>query len=131
MFYDLSGSQIAVINHEVQIHRDQIDECDQYELESQQTHLRYTNQRFEMPVPVVVYADFESAIDEKNKHKPIMLSCLAMSRIPTIQTQLQVFHAPHKDEHDLRFFMDYLIQLQESVKRYLFNELPLEVTPKV
>ena len=131
MFYDLSGSQIAVINHEVQIHRDQIDECDQYELESQQTHLRFTNQRFEMPVPVVVYADFESAIDEKNKHKPIMFSCLAMSRIPTIQTQLQVFHAPHKDEHDLRFFMDYLIQLQESVKRHLFNELPLEVTPKV
>ena len=29
-----------------------------------------------MPAPVVVYADFESAIDDKNKHKPIMLSCL-------------------------------------------------------
>ena len=84
-----------------------------------------------MPVPVVVYADFESAIDEKNKYKPIMLSCLAVSRIPTIQTQLQVFHAPHKEESDLRLFMDYLIQLQESVKRYLFNEMPLEVTPKV
>ena len=41
-----------------------------------------------MPAPVVVYADFESAIDEKSKHKPIMLFCLAMSRIPTIQTQL-------------------------------------------
>ena len=27
--------------------------------------------------------------------------------------------------------MDYLIQLQESVKRYLLNEMPLEVTPKV
>ena len=27
--------------------------------------------------------------------------------------------------------MDYLIQLQESVKRHLFNEMPLEVTPKV
>ena len=34
--------------------------------------------------PVVVYADFESAIDDKNRHKPIMLSCFAVSRIPAI-----------------------------------------------
>ena len=81
-----------------------------------------------MPAPVVVYANFESAIDEKNKH--LMLSCLAVSQIPTIHTQLQVFHAPHKDEGDLRPFMDYLIQLQESVKRYLLNELSLESTSK-
>ena len=39
-----------------------------------------------MPAPVVVYADFESAIDERNRHKPIMLSCLAVSRIPTIDS---------------------------------------------
>ena len=131
MFYDLSGSQKVVQNHEVQIHRSQIDGHDQYELESQQTHLQFTNQRFEMPVPVVVYTDFESANDEKNRHKPIMLSCLAVSRIPTIHTQLQVFHAPHEDESDLRPFMDYLIQLQESVKRHLLSEMPLEVTQKV
>ena len=84
-----------------------------------------------MPAPVVVYADFESAIDEKNKHKPIMLSCLAVFRIPTIYTQLQVFHTPHEDKSDLRLFIDYLIRLQESVKRYLLNEMPLKVTPKV
>ena len=84
-----------------------------------------------MSAPVVVYVDFESAIDEKNRHKPIMLSCLAVSRISTIQIQLQVFHASHEDESDLLLFMDYLIQLQESVKRHLFNEMPLEVTQKV
>ena len=54
-----------------------------------------------------------------------------MFRIPTIYTQLQVFYTPHEEESDLRSFMDYLIQLQESVKRYLLNEMPLEVTPKV
>ena len=64
-----------------------------------------------MPAPVVVYADFESAIDDKNKHKPIMLSCLAVSRIPVIDTQLRVFHAPHENEEDLRPFMEYLVQL--------------------
>ena len=67
-----------------------------------------------MPVPVVVYIDFKSAIDEKNKHKPIMLSGLAVSRIPTIHTQLQVFHTPHKDEGDLRPFMDYLIKYKRA-----------------
>ena len=84
-----------------------------------------------MPALVVLYAGFESSIDEKNKHKLIMLLCLAVSRIPTIHTQLQVFHTPHKDESDLRPFMDYLIQLQESVKRHLFSEMSLECTPEI
>ena len=84
-----------------------------------------------MPAPVVVNADFESAIDDKNRHKPIMLSCLAVSRIPAIDSQLRVFHAPHESEEDLRPFMDYLTQLHESVKTYLFDELPLESTSKV
>ena len=54
-----------------------------------------------------------------------------MSRILTIHTQLQVLYTPHEEESNLRLFMDYLIQLQESVKRHLFNEMPLEVTQKV
>ena len=81
-----------------------MDDRDQYELSSEETRLRFTNQRFEKPEPVIVYADFESAIDEKNRHKPIMLSCLTVSRIPAIDTQLRVFHAPHEEESDLRFF---------------------------
>ena len=64
-----------------------------------------------MPALVVVYADFESAIDDKNKHKPIMLSCLAVSRIPAINSQLRIFHTPHESEEDLRPFIEYLIQL--------------------
>ena len=74
-----------------------------------------TNQQYEMPVPVVVYADFESVIDDKNRHKPIMLSCLAVSCIPAIDTQLRVFHAPHESEEDLRPFMEYLVQLHKRV----------------
>ena len=62
-----------------------------------------------MPAPVVVYADFESAIDDKNKHKPIMLSCLAVSRIPDIDTKLQVFHAPHEEGSDLHALIEYVI----------------------
>ena len=100
-------------------------------MESQQTHLRFTNQRFEMPAPVVVYVDFESANNEKNKHKPIMLPDLAVSRIPTIHTQLQIFHAPHENESDLHPVMDYLIQLHESVKRLLFDELPVECSTEI
>ena len=66
-----------------------------------------------MPAPVVVYADFESAIDDKNRYKPIMLFCLAVSRIPAIDTQLRVFHAPYESEEELRPFMDYLTLLLE------------------
>ena len=128
---DFFGSRNAVHDHEVQVHREHVDESDQYKLSSEETRLRFTNQRYEMPAPVVVYTDFESAIDDRNRHKPIMLSCLAVSRIPAIDTQLRVFHAPHKSEEDLRPFMEYLIQLQESVKTYLFDELPLESTSKV
>ena len=81
-----------------------------------------------MPAPVVVYANFESAIDEKNRHKPIMLSCLAVSHIPTIDNQLKIFHAPHESEKDLQSFINYLIILHETVKRYLFDELQLETS---
>ena len=84
-----------------------------------------------MPAPVVVYADFESAIDDKNRYKPIMLICLTVSRIPIIDTQLRVFHAPQEEESDLLPFMEFLFQLQESVKRYLFDGLPLENTPEI
>ena len=117
--------------HEVQTHRDQIDECELYDLRNKEPRLQFKNQRFEMPAPVVVYADSESAIHEDGKHKPIMLSCLAVLRIPAIQTELRVFHAPSENEDDLHPFLSYLIQLQESVKQYLFNELPLERTAAV
>ena len=93
--------------------------------------MRFTNQGYEMPAPVIVYADFESVIDNKNKHKPIILSCLAVSRIPAIDTKLHLFHVPHENKEDLRPFMEYPIQLQERVKRHLFDELSLESTSKV
>ena len=78
-----------------------------------------------MPAPVVVYADFESAIDDKNKYKPIMLSCLAVSRIPDIDMQLRVY-APHESEKDFHPFITYLLNLHGTVKRYLFEDFPLE-----
>ena len=83
---DFFGSHKAVHAHEVQAHRELVNESEEYDLSSEETRLRFTNQRYEMPAPVVVYADFESAIDDKNRHKPIMLSCLAVSRIPAIDT---------------------------------------------
>ena len=128
---DFFGSYKAVHDHEVQGHRELVNESNQYELSNEETRLRFTNQRYEMPAPVVVYADFESAINDKNRHKPIMLSYLTISRIPAIDTQLRFFHAPHESEEELRPFMEYLVQLQESVKTYLFDELPLENLPSI
>ena len=99
---------------------------DQYDLWSENTYLLFTHQRFEMPAPVVVYADFESASDDKNRHKPIMLSCLVVSRIPAIQTQLRFFHAPHEEESDLGPFQGLL----DSIPRKR-EEAPLRrITPQ-
>ena len=94
---DFFGSHKAVHDHEVQAHRELVDESDQYDLSSEETRLRFTNQRYEMPAPVVVCADFESAIDDKNKHKPIMLSCLAVSRMTAIDSQLRVFQCTTRE----------------------------------
>ena len=58
----------------------------------------------------------------------VLFSC---ARIPSIQTQLRVFHASHEEESDLFPFMEYVIQLQESMKKYLFHELPIENTPEI
>ena len=100
-FCEFIGSATSVHAHEVQSHRDQMNERDLYDLSNKESRLRFKNQRFEMPAPVVVYTDFESAIHEDGKHKPILLSCLAVSRIPAIQTRLRVFHAPNENEDDL------------------------------
>ena len=124
-FCDFFGSIASIHAHEVQAHRKLVNDSDQYELENEETRLRFTNQRYEMPAPVVVYADFESAIDDKNKYKPIMLSCLAVSRIPDIDMQLRVY-APHESEKDFHPFITYLLNLHGTVKRYLFEDFPLE-----
>ena len=84
-----------------------------------------------MLAPVVVYADFESTIGDKNRQKSIMLCCLAVSYILTIDTQPRVFYAFLEEESDFRPFMEYLIRLTENVKKYLFDDLPLENTPEI
>ena len=55
---DFFGSRKAVHDHEVQAHRELVDESDQYDLSNEETRLRFTNQRYEMAATVVVYADF-------------------------------------------------------------------------
>ena len=81
------------------------------------------NQRFEIPAPIVVYADFESAIDDKNKHKPIMLSvgpCHAFQPSRLICGSSM----NHTRKKEIRSFIEYQLQLQVSVKKHFFDELP-------
>ena len=84
-----------------------------------------------MLTPVVVYTDFESTIGDKNRQKSIMLCCLAVSYILTIDTQPRVFYAFLEEESDFCPFMEFLIRLTENVKKYLFDNLPLENTPEI
>ena len=41
---DFFGSRKAVHDHEVQVHQELVDESDQYDLSSEETRLRFTNQ---------------------------------------------------------------------------------------
>ena len=61
----------------------------------------------------------------RTRHKPIMLSCLAVSRIPAIDNQLRVFHAPHMRAKRI-FALLWTIShnCRARVKEYLFDELP-------
>lgn len=79
-----------------------------------------------MPVPVVVYADFECCIDKDKQHKPILLSCVTVSKIDDVKTEYKVFHAEHEDERDLIPFIDYLMHIKQDVCAYLFDETNLE-----
>ena len=78
-----------------------------------------------------VYADFESSIDDKNKHMSIMLFCLAVPALQSSRLNFEYFMHHTRKRATFFPFMDYLIQLQESVKKYLFDELPIENTPKI
>ena len=85
--------------------------------------MRFTNQRYEMPVSVVVCTNFELYTDGKNVHKSIILSYMVVSRIPCIEIQLWIFHVPHENEDDLLDFMYYLVSLMENVNTFLFDGL--------
>ena len=70
--------------------------------------------------------------DAKNKNLARNKKCRFCDFIgSTMIAHVHEVHAPHENESDLHPFLSYLIQLQESVKRYLFNELPLERTDAV
>ena len=48
-----------------------------------------------MSVSVVIYTDFKSWIDDE-----------VLSRIPSMDTEFQIFHVQHESENNLHDFMD-------------------------
>ena len=110
-----------------------MDGHDQYELSSEETRLRFTNRptndsKCQHRSSCMLTSSHPLMRRTNTCPSVVLFSC---ARIPSIQTQLRVFHASHEEESDLFPFMDYLIQLQESVKKYLFHELPIENTPEI
>ena len=95
-----------------------VDESDQYDLSNEETRLRFTNQRYEMPAPVVVYADFESAIDDKNKTQADHVVLSSRVSYPSHwQPTASLPCTTYESEEDLCPFMDYLTQLQSKSER--------------
>ena len=123
---DFSAAKKYTIVHEIKMHGDEVPEEERYILGDSNTYLKWQNQRYTMPVPVVVYADFECCIDKDKQHKPILLSCVTVSKIDNVKTEYKVFHAEHEDERDLIPFIDYLMHIKQDVCAYLFDEMNLE-----
>lgn len=127
-----SDSKQNVIKHEIRCHPDKVSESEKYILEgSNDSRLKWTNQRYQMYAPVVCYADFESSIDKDGNHNPIMLSVARVSRIPNVSTEYKVFRGPNETPRDFVPFIDYLIDTKNAVVNELFDERNMVVTPEV
>lgn len=127
-----SSTKQNVLKHEIKCHPDKVSESEKYILEgSNDSRLKWSNQRYQMYAPVVCYADFESSIDKEGNHKPIMLSVARVSRIPNISTEYKVFRGPNESPRDFVRFIDYLLDTKNSVVNELFDEHNMIVTPEV
>ena len=126
---DYYGTKTQILRHEILIHPEFVKESEKYKLIKKR--LIFKDGRYAMPSPIVVYADLESFSDNNGTIKPIMLSCLSVSRIPKIESEFHTFLAPNECESDMFGFIDFLLKLREKVWKYLSEELEIEVTPSV
>lgn len=127
-----SSSRQNVLKHEIKCHPNKVNESEKYILESSNdSRLKWSNQRYQMYAPVVCYADFESSIDKDGNHNPIMLSVARVSRIPNVSTEYKVFRGPNETPRDFVPFIDYLVDTKNAVVNELFDERNMIVTPEV
>lgn len=126
-----SNCKSNVLKHEIRCHPEKVPESERYILESGDSRLRWTNQRYQMYAPVVMYADFESSINEQGEHNPIMLSVACVSRIPNVQTEYKVFRGPNENAKDFIPFIEYLERTRSRIVDELYDERKMVVTPDV
>lgn len=126
------GCKSLVLKHEIRCHPEEVPEKDKYILDtSDDARLKWCNQRYQMYAPAVVYADFESSINERGEHNPIILSAACVSRIPNVKTEYKVFRGPNETVDDFLPFIDYLMDIKKTVVNELYNEEKMIVTPEV
>lgn len=71
-----------------------------------------------MRMPVVVYADYVCCRKENGSHKPIALTFVTVSRIPSIESEHRVFYAPNENYRDFIPAVAYLVELYGRVEKY-------------
>lgn len=126
------GCKSLVLKHEIRCHPEEVPEKDKYILDtSDDARLKWCNQRYQMYAPAVVYADFESSINERGEHNPIMLSAACVSRIPNVKTEYKVFRGPNESVDDFLPFIDYLMDIKKTVVNELYDEEKMIVTDDV
>ena len=83
-----------------------------------------------MPAPVVVYTDFESVIDDKNRHKSIMLFCLDVPAFRPLICSCEYFI--HHTKKRAIFFLSWTIWFNcKECEEIPLPWIPIENTPEI
>ena len=103
-----------------------------------ETVLLFENQPNRIPVPFVIYADFESILKPCNlkrgdkttlthEHIPCSVGVYVVSSNPNIKFPFQIFFGPSATEA----FLDYLIDLEGKLLEIISNPIPLKWTDEL
>lgn len=73
---------------------DEVNESDKCGLMEKEIGLKFTNGCYSMSDHTIINANFESSFNSNSNLKPIMLSCLVVSQVHSIDPQLKIIYSP-------------------------------------
>ena len=72
---------------------DKVNESDKCGLMEKEIGLKFTNGCYSMSDHIIINADFDSSFNSNGNPKPIMLSCLVVSLVHSMDSQLRVIYS--------------------------------------
>jgi len=89
--------------------------------EEGQNILKFNKIQHMFPVPLVLYADFESFIKPDGEHEPSGFCCLRVSKFPEHDHKIYTYSG----DNVLQEFFKYVKQEQDTIDKILSSNLPI------